>query len=256
MSAVRAVLGVTMLLFSFIAPAPVLAASDCGFKVDYAELVAVGTTHREALYLINVIPRNWTDRPIRFPSGFHLTAGTDAGSTTALDAEQVAPPPDNGWNSAMFLAVFPAPGIRWFTLDSVTADTKSIVCASGQEYVLPDALYSTDGTFDDAVLAPGPLPLVMPFQPPRWTSKVVPNYPDLAKEDNDQGAVTVAVTIDATGKTSDVNVVTSSGHRSLDDAALDAARASSFGPAIMPAALGGKAMALRFVIDYTFALDE
>jgi TonB family protein len=122
-------------------------------------------------------------------------------------------------------------------------------------YVLPETLYSTDGTFDDSVLPPGPLPLIMSFQPPRWTRKVPPNYPDQALGEDDQGDVSVAVTIDATGKTNDITVVTSSGHSSLDGAAVDAARVSGFGPPVMPAALGGKPTSMRFVIDYTFTME-
>lgn len=234
---------------------PARAASDCGFNLDYAELIAIGAAHREALYLVTFTSESSANRRV-FPIVFHLTGGTDAGVTTAFDAEQVTAAAGKSWDSAAFLVVFPSPGIRWFTLDSVAVGTTSTICAEDDRYVLPEALCSTDGTFDDAASAPGPLPIAMVFEPPAFIYKIAPHYPDDAKDQHLQGDVTVAVTIDATGKTTDAMVVTGSGYRYLDDAALAAARGSGFGPFIMPVALGIKPAAIRFVIIYSFRLDE
>lgn len=253
MGAMRAALWAAVLLISVSTPVPVRAASDCGFAVEFAELLAIGTTHREALYLISVYSHDQTNNP-RFPAGYHFIAGTDGGATTALD-EQGTTPSDNGWGSAMFLVVLPAPGVRWFNLDSVAVDGKSTICADDR-YILPQALYSTDGNFDDTVTAQTPLPLIVYFQPPPFVHKAQPDYPVSARVNNLQGEVSVAVTIDATGKTTDATVVSSSGYQSLDDAAANAARASGFGTPMLPAALGGKPIAMRLVIIYTFSLDE
>lgn len=255
-SRLRAVLGVVILVFSFASPEPVRAASDCGFKIEYAELVAVGATHRDALYLISVYTTNGVGSHVRFPSGYHFTASTDVGATgMALDMERVSAPVENSLGSAMFLVVLPAPGVRWFTLDSVVDGGNSTIC-DGERYILPPALYSTDSSFDDTMPALSQLPLITFFQPPDFRRKFEPDYPNAAKDNNLQGDVSIAVTIDATGKTTGVSVVSSSGYRSLDDAAANAARASGFGPPVLPAVLGGKPIAMRFVIIYTFSLDE
>lgn len=250
----RAVLSAAILLFLVTAPEPIRAAPDCGFKIEYSELVAVGAAHRDGLYLISVYTTDGFGTHVRFPNGYHFTAATDVGATgMALDL--VIPPLENGLGSAMFLVVLPAPGVRWVTLDSVVDGGNSTIC-DGEKYVLPQLLFSTDSAFDDTVPALSQLPLITFFQPPDFSRKVEPNYPAAAMDNNLQGDVTVAVAIDATGKTTSVTVMSSSGHRLLDYAAADAARASALGASVLPAILGGKPIAMRFVIIYTFSLDE
>src|SRR5215469_5532679 len=70
MGTVRACIAAAI-LFLAVVPTTVRASTDCGFRIDYAELVAVGAAHREGLYLISIIPKNWADHHVRYPAGFH-----------------------------------------------------------------------------------------------------------------------------------------------------------------------------------------
>jgi protein TonB len=65
---------------------------------------------------------------------------------------------------------------------------------------------------------------------PRRTTEVRPIYPALAKTAGFQGNVILRVTVHADGSAGSVQVVRSP-HRSLNDAAIQAVRKSTFSPA-------------------------
>jgi len=67
--------------------------------------------------------------------------------------------------------------------------------------------------------------------PPVFVDRVEPVYPRGARLAGIQGVVRLGLEISATGALRRVSVLTSSGDASLDRAALDAAQASSYGPA-------------------------
>ena len=87
--------------------------------------------------------------------------------------------------------------------------------------------------------------------PADFVDKVVPDYPDLAQQENVEGQVTVMVTIGPDGRVENAVVFRSSGSRLLDDAALAAARASTFRPPLE----NGLPVTRDYLIVYTFALD-
>ncbi|HXW75876.1 MAG TPA: energy transducer TonB [Candidatus Eremiobacteraceae bacterium] len=82
--------------------------------------------------------------------------------------------------------------------------------------------------------------------------RVTPDYPDLARDQNVQGDVTVRISVGADGSVLAAEVVTSSGSAALDRAALAAARASRFKP---PTA-NGVPVQRDYLIVYTFTLDD
>lgn len=67
---------------------------------------------------------------------------------------------------------------------------------------------------------------------PKPVRRVAPVYPDLARQAEATGTVHVLVTIDATGRVVDAVVVASTAIRSIERAALDAARQWLFTPAM------------------------
>lgn len=67
--------------------------------------------------------------------------------------------------------------------------------------------------------------------PPHPKSSIKPEYPASARERGEQGEVLLEISVDAAGAVSSVAVVSSSGHRALDDAALKAVRRAKFIPA-------------------------
>jgi protein TonB len=79
-----------------------------------------------------------------------------------------------------------------------------------------------------------------------------PNYPVAARRRGDQGTVYVKVLVTAEGLAGSVGLEKSSGHPSLDEAALAAVRAWRF----VPAKQGDKAIDSPYVVPLVFRLDQ
>ena len=81
------------------------------------------------------------------------------------------------------------------------------------------------------VLAAAPAPIAEVFVPPSFLSRQEPVYPERARRAGVEGVVGVRIALAADGSVRQVELTQSSGSRLLDDAALTAARASTFAPA-------------------------
>jgi TonB family protein len=81
------------------------------------------------------------------------------------------------------------------------------------------------------VLAAAPAPVAEVFVPPSFLTRQEPAYPERARRAGAEGVVGVRITLAADGSVRQVELTQSSGSRLLDEAALEAARASSFAPA-------------------------
>ncbi|MDP0490592.1 MAG: energy transducer TonB [Verrucomicrobiota bacterium JB023] len=66
---------------------------------------------------------------------------------------------------------------------------------------------------------------------PSLTNRVPPNYPSSARRSGQEGTTMISATITTSGKVSSPRVVSSSGHRSLDSAAVRAVKKWRFHPA-------------------------
>jgi len=67
--------------------------------------------------------------------------------------------------------------------------------------------------------------------PPRPKKSIRPYYPPESRQRGEQGEVVLEIDVGADGLVEDVAVVESSGYRSLDEAAMSAARSAKFVPA-------------------------
>jgi len=85
-----------------------------------------------------------------------------------------------------------------------------------------------------------------------FINRVTPDYPDMAKEENIQGDVTVRITIGPSGQVISAEISESSGNAQLDAAALKAARESTF----KPPTENGVATTRDYLIIYNFRLDQ
>lgn len=85
-----------------------------------------------------------------------------------------------------------------------------------------------------------------------YVIKVVPTYPKAAVEADIQGQVIIAVTVGSDGRLLASSIRSSSGSTMLDDAALDAARESTF----RPPTLNGVAIQRSYTVSYKFALPS
>ena len=81
------------------------------------------------------------------------------------------------------------------------------------------------------VLAAAPAPVAEVFVPPSFLFRQEPAYPERARRAGAEGVVGVRIVLAANGSVRQVELTQSSGSRLLDEAALTAARASSFAPA-------------------------
>ena len=81
------------------------------------------------------------------------------------------------------------------------------------------------------LLPPVPVPVAEVFVPPAFRARQEPAYPERARRAGVAGVVGVRIALAADGTVRAVELTASSGSRLLDEAALAAARASTFEPA-------------------------
>jgi protein TonB len=89
------------------------------------------------------------------------------------------------------------------------------------------------------------------FVAPRLREDIFPEYPRSARRSGFEGLVKVAAAVDASGVVTTAEVVASSGHASLDQAALEAVRRALFAPALQE----GTPVPCRVVIPVRFQLS-
>ncbi len=82
-----------------------------------------------------------------------------------------------------------------------------------------------------AVIAATPSPVAEVFVPPAFLFRQEPAYPERARRAGAEGVVGVRIALASDGSVRQVELTQSSGSRLLDEAALAAARASTFSPA-------------------------
>lgn len=83
----------------------------------------------------------------------------------------------------------------------------------------------------------------------RFISRQVPNYPEIAREQDARGTAIVLVTIGPKGNVLGAHVSQSTGFQMLDNAALDAAHGSTF----LPPLIDGKPATATYRITYDFS---
>ncbi len=88
------------------------------------------------------------------------------------------------------------------------------------------------------------------FIPPTTRTAILPTYPRSARRSGLEGVVKVAAVVDESGKVTSAEVLSSSGHGSLDQAAVEAVRRAAFDPALQD----GRPIACRIVIPVRFKL--
>ena len=100
------------------------------------------------------------------------------------------------------------------------------------------------------VLAAVPAPVAEVFVPPAFRFRQEPAYPERARRAGAEGVVGVRIALAPDGSVRQVELTQSSGSRLLDEAALTAARSSTF----VPASLNRTPVAAEAVASYRFEL--
>jgi len=233
------------------ASAPTL--PPCKASIPLAELAAIGTTHRYAEYVLFFVPA----KSVKGDLTIHFTASTDAGESTPLVVTDFkTESTQRAQGEQAVLVVAPSAGIRSFAIDSVESATGDQAC-SNVFFTLSTLTYSTTFTFDDAASWVAlDKPTIVFLSDANFRTRISPNYPDMAKEENIQGDVAVDVVIGQDGGVEEAWVKESSGSVDLDGAAVSAARESTFTPAHLPAAYGGLAVGSIYYVIYSFELNQ
>jgi protein TonB len=99
--------------------------------------------------------------------------------------------------------------------------------------------------------AVGPRPQAGDRAHATWRNRVTPVYPSAARAARQSGRVLVQVNVSASGQATDARVASSSGFPALDQAAVTAARASSY----LPRTIAGVPQADSVTVPYNFQLD-
>jgi protein TonB len=105
---------------------------------------------------------------------------------------------------------------------------------------------STTGPSGSAPVRPAPALI-----PPRPRAEILPAYPRSARRAGLEGVVKVVAMIDDSGMVTHAEVAVSSGHPTLDQAALEAVQRAFFAPAVQD----GKPVACRIVVPIRFKLS-
>jgi len=100
--------------------------------------------------------------------------------------------------------------------------------------------------------AAAPAPLTPPNFNAAYLNNPAPAYPTISRRQGQQGKVVLRVFVNAGGAADQVEVRTSSGHATLDRAALDAVRRWRF----IPARQGDQPVAAWVLIPITFTLES
>lgn len=100
------------------------------------------------------------------------------------------------------------------------------------------------------VAPPAPLPIIAARYDADYLRNPAPPYPAFARRRHEEGRVLLRVTVSPDGRPGRVQLKTSSGHESLDDAALTTVSTWRF----IPARQGDTAITSDVVVPITFAL--
>ncbi len=102
----------------------------------------------------------------------------------------------------------------------------------------------TDGRDEGAAAAPA-------LTPPHPKAEILPTYPRSARRAGLEGIVRIAAFVDESGHVVSAEVLSSSGHDALDQAALQAVQHAFFEPALQ----AGKPVPCRLIIPVRFKLN-
>lgn len=119
-----------------------------------------------------------------------------------------------------------------------------------------DAAAERERAADDARRAsregtPAARAATVPDGEPELINRVQPEYPATAYRERAEGTVLVGILVDTNGRPVEVEVVSRSGNRELDRAAVDAVRQWTFQPAMRD----GRKVEARVEVPVTFRLD-
>jgi TonB family protein len=233
------------------------AAADCPMDIWMADFRAIGSVHRSAEYVLALdLPDDRLNRTysVTFSAGAdqgkEQTAFTMDGLTFDHQAHE-----KNG--TAAIIVILPSAGIRWVGIKSVSDNAGSAAdCSATTPFDLSSDLLGSFESFDDGSTGTNTKPVVARLEGLQILKIVQPDYPTQAQDQNMQGEAKVLFTVHGDGSRSDYTVFKSSGYDLLDQEAIRAAKLMRVSPARLPASMGGTTIDVKYIIDFSWALDQ
>jgi TonB family protein len=220
-------------------------------RITYAELLAVGSQHNTAEYSLVFGPTSTSTQPSQLgPYSVEISVENADGTSAQISLsgvtleEQLA-----GGSSSLSVIPLSSDRVRSFHIESARDSSGVVFCSTDD--------LSAAISFDDGAQSRWPLKTAgeIDIADGRLVSRANPQYPQMAQNQNVQGLVKVQVVINADGSLGGESIFQSSGSDLLDQAALDAARGSTFAPARLKDSFGGSAIRMAYIIDYHFTLS-
>jgi TonB family protein len=239
-----------------------LPATAGAVRIQYVMLAAYGTTAGSAEYVVRLIRAGSSTAPI---SSLELDWATarDSGILNAPTVLNVAPAVTAQIADSMqFALIVKNPNLRYVSIRYFTVDRQSGRINSEEDrYDISGADAVTPMGFDDSAPWIGALPAVFAFLSPSDGSAGVariiqPEYPELAREQQASGSVVLIVDLNGNGSVFDVEILSSSVGGLLSEAAISAARGTTYLPIYLVTPGGNKATPNRFPMGYLFRADQ
>jgi len=146
-------------------------------------------------------------------------------------------------------------------LDPLTTgnDVQRAACSGIRKTLDPESDTFNEGIYPDPTHSVTPPPVIQAVLLPAASTivdadfmrKAVPSYPQLAVEHSIDGVVVVLITVGPDGKLLDAQVTRTSLYPALDEAALAAAKASTYRAPL----INGKPTTRQYKIQYVFTLE-
>jgi protein TonB len=192
-----------------------------------------------------------TQAPARRAPASHTAQEPQPAPAEAAPPEALHPPVPTEPPAAAVSAPEPAGAWRSQGADTVSAGENNGASGATPDRPAPSAAPAA-GTGAGGGLPGTPAVAAVGLVPPRPRAEILPTYPRSARRAGFEGLVKVAATIDASGSVTAAEVAVSSGHASLDQAALEAVRRALFAPALQE----GRPVPCRVVIPIRFQLQS
>lgn len=227
-------------------------AASCPVTAKYFFLNSMGAKNGSALYQVTVE----ASKPLKASVVLNLFGDSNQkiGTVQSPDAEfinshgfSVMLPP----RQVMLSFVWPLANITSVSVKEVRDSSKSLSCESKLVSLNPPGVVQGSWQFDDSAQL-GEAMTANVISPIRAIHRVNPEYPEFAKEKDQEGSVLVAAAIGISGEALATGVYKSSGVVLLDEAALSAVRKMSFSPARTS---GSQPTAATILIEFVFTLD-
>lgn len=216
-----------------VATSLVVYTDDASYAVKFPSLPLRKTTHPASVAGKTVSITTYDSDPvfIRFdrptPVRYLWVSGASAGKEKPVSCP--TQPSSNDRSAKFGPFTTPVPDLR---LDALVRSTTR----------------SEKNTFDATLTGKLTAPTCsQPNQEPRTVTRIMPEFPEIARQQGLRGTTTVKVEVDSTGKTVGSSVYASSGSKLLDDVALSAAAANAYAPATF--------MCVPIVGSYLFVVD-